>query len=188
MDFSELIARRQSVRRYDPRPVEPEMIGQCLEAARLAPSASNSQPWHFIVVDEPSLKEQVARATFDRLITFNRFTLEAPAIVVMVAEKARLVTRLGAALQERDFTLIDHGIAAAHFCLAAAEQGLGTCMLGWFNQRKIKMLLNIPPGRSISLLITVGYPPEGYRLRVKSRKTADLVFSRNGYPKGRTPA
>ncbi|MBE0662357.1 MAG: nitroreductase family protein [Bacteroidales bacterium] len=181
MNFSELIVIRQSVRRYEPRPVEKEKLMQCLEAARLAPSASNSQPWYFVVVDEPELKDKVARATFDSVLTFNKFALQAPVIIVLVSEKAGLITRLAAKIKKRNWSQVDTGIAAEHFCLQAAELGLGTCMLGWFYEDKVKKLLNIPKDKFIGLLITLGYPSEDYRLREKTRKPYDEVIGFNGY-------
>lgn len=181
MKFSELIVTRQSVRRYEPQPVEKEKLLQCLEAARLAPSASNSQPWYFVVVDEPELKHKVAKATFDSVLSFNKFALQAPVIIVMVTEKAGLITRLASKIKKRDWSQVDTGIAAEHFCLQAAELGLGTCMLGWFYEDKVKELLNIPKDKFIGLLITLGYPPENYRLREKTRKPFDEVVGFNGY-------
>lgn len=181
LNFNELIKARQSVRRYDPRPVEHEKLMQCLEAARLAPSASNSQPWYFIVVDEPELKNEIARATFDSIISFNRFVLQAPVIIVMVREELPLITRLGSKIKKRDWHQIDTGIAAEHLCLQAAELGLGTCMLGWYNETKVKELLQIPEERSVSLLIALGYAPAGYRLRDKTRKPIEKIVGYNKY-------
>jgi nitroreductase len=181
MKLHDLIKTRQSVRRYQPRPVEKEKLIQCLEAARLAPSASNSQPWYFIVADEPELKDKVARATFDSVLSFNKFALQAPVIIVMVTEKAGLITRLASRIKKRDWSQVDTGIAAEHFCLQAAELGLGTCMLGWFYENKVKELLNIPKEKFISLLITLGYPPDNYRLREKTRKPFDEVVGFNSY-------
>ena len=156
MQFSDLIAARQSVRQYLDRPVEQEKIRECLEAARLAPSASNAQPWRFVVVDEPGLRREVARETFGRLVSFNHFSLQAPVLVVVVAEGGKLGTRLGDAVRRRPYSLIDVGIAAEHFCLRAAELGLGTCMLGWFDERGVKRRLGVPAGRRVDLVITLG--------------------------------
>jgi len=128
MEFAELINSRQSVRKYQEKPVEKEKLQQLIEAVRLAPSASNSQPWKLIIVDEPELKDQVARATFSKAISFNKFAPEAPVIAVLAIEKPSLITQIGGLLKQREFSLIDIGIAAAHFCLQAAELGLGTCM------------------------------------------------------------
>jgi len=181
MNFYDLVKTRQSVRQYDLRPVEEDKLKQCLEAARLAPSATNSQPWYFIVVDEQALKNKVAEATLDPIIAFNKFARQAPVILVMVIEKPPLITRMGSKIKKREWIELDHGIAAGHFCLQAAELGLGTCMIGWFNESVIKELLGVPTDKTISLLITLGYPPPNYRLRQKSRKAFNDVVGFNGY-------
>ena len=181
MTFAELLKTRQSVRQYDPKPVEEEKLEQLIEAVRLSPSASNSQPWKLVVVDEPELRARVAQATFSAAFAFNRFSLGAPVIVVFCVEKAGLVTQVGGFLKMRPYYLIDIGIAAAHFCLQAAELGLGTCMLGWFDEKKIKRLLGIPRANRIGLLVTLGYPAEGDRAREKTRKAADRISRFNRY-------
>jgi len=180
-NFLSLINKRQSVRKYTNKPVEPEKVKRCLEAARLAPSASNSQPWKFVVVDDPDLQQKVARETYGPLSTFNTFVIQAPVIVAIVIEKMKTITQIGAVLKDREFPLIDIGIAAEHFCLQAAEEGLGTCMLGWFNEEPVKELLKIPKHKRIGLLITLGYFPEDYLHRKKIRKGFDEVTSFNAY-------
>jgi len=182
MNFDELILARQSVRRYDNREVEFEKIMQCLEAARMAPSASNSQPWSFIVVNEEPLRTEVAKATFTEIHLINKFTLQAPVLVVIVQEKPKLITRLAMQVKKKEWPLIDIGITATHFCLRATELGLGTCMIGWFNEKRIKDLLNIPSGKSIGLLISLGYPSDDYKLRSKVRKELKAITSYNKYP------
>lgn len=180
MEFLELVRRRYSCRRYDARPVEREKIEQCLEAARLAPSASNSQPWTFVVVDDPAIKDRVAAETFGRLISFNHFSVQAPVLVAVVAESPGPVTRIGQFLKKRPFYLIDLGIAAEHFCLQAAELGLGTCMLGWFGARGVSRLLHIPSGKRTELVITLGYPADD-QTPEKRRKPIDQIMSYNRY-------
>ena len=181
MTFKELILARQSVRRYANTPVESEKLNICLEAARLAPSASNSQPWKFIVIDKEPLRSEVAKATFSDIKLINKFTLQAPVMVVIVMEKAKLITRLAMLIKKKEWPLIDIGITAEHFCLQAAELGLGTCMIGWFNEDKIKKLLLIPSDKSIGLVISVGYAVEGYQQRTKIRKPTDEIVSFNKY-------
>jgi nitroreductase len=181
MNFLELVMKRQSVRKYSNIPVEREKLLRCLEAARLAPSASNSQPWKWIVVDDTSLRSQIAAETWNQIVNFNKFVNEATVLVVLVMEKPKLVTKIGMAIKKKEWPWIDIGIAAEHFCLQAAEDGLGTCMLGWFNEKPIKKILSIPESKTIGLIISVGYPPEGYKLREKTRKAFDEVVKFNVY-------
>ena len=176
-----LINRRQSVRKYIPLEVEKEKIDELIEAVRLAPSASNSQPWKLIIVDEPELKNKVANATFSKLVSFNKFAPQASVMAVLVIEKPQIITQIGGSVKNREFPLIDIGIAAEHFCLQAAELGLGTCMLGWFNEKKIKQLLNIPRKKRIGLVITLGYETEDYKQRKKIRKPVEVMSSYNSY-------
>lgn len=181
MTFSNLIHRRQSVRKYQDKPVEKEKLQQLIEAVRLSPSASNSQPWRLIIVDEPALKNKVARATYSPLVAFNRFAPQAPVIAVITIEKPKVITQIGARLKDREFPLIDIGIASAHFCLQAEEIGLGTCMLGWFDEEKIKGLLNIPGNTRIGLIITLGYAAADHPIRKKIRKDQEVMSSFNSY-------
>jgi nitroreductase len=180
MNFIELARKRQSVRKYSPQPVEPEKIERCLEAARLAPSACNAQPWSFIVVDNPELKEKIARETYNAIAPFNKFAHTAPLIIVQVMEKPNMLSQFGGRVKNKDFYLIDTGIAAEHLCLQAAEEDLGTCMIGWFNERAIKKLLNIPANRAIGLVITLGYPAVE-TIRDKKRKEMNEISKFNTY-------
>ncbi len=181
MTFQELITKRQSVRKYQEKPVERKKIELIIEAFRLAPSASNSQAWKLIIVDEPELKDKVAQSTFNTVISFNKFAVQAPVIAVLVIEKAKLITQIGGSIKNMEYPKIDIGIAAEHFCLQAAELGLGTCMIGWFDEKKIQQLLKIPEKRKIGLVITLGYPPEDYKLRNKIRKPVEEIFGFNSY-------
>ena len=180
MKFLDLLSKRQSVRGYYDRPVEPEKIERCLEAARLAPSACNAQPWRFIVVDDPELKNAVAGETFSRLVSFNRFTLTAPILVAVVGEKPNLSSQIGGLVKNKQFYLIDIGIAVEHICLQAAEEGLGTCILGWFDEKGIKKLLNIPRQKRLELIISLGYPASE-EIRPKTRKDLTQIVSYNRY-------
>ena len=181
MTFNELIHARQSVRRYAGTPVETEKITKCLEAARLAPSASNSQPWKFIVVDQEPLRTEVAKATFSDIQLINKYTMQAPLLIVIVLEKAKLFTQVAMLIKKKEWPLIDIGIAAEHFCLQATELGLGSCMIGWFEEDKIKKLLQIPSDKSIGLVISLGYALEGYPQRTKIRKSIEEIVKYNKY-------
>lgn len=184
MDVLQLIRQRHSVRHYQDRPVEPDKLERLIEAVRLAPSACNTQPWKLILVNDPELKNSVAAATFSEVVAFNRFSLQAPVIAVLVVERPPLSEQVGALIKQRDFPLIDIGIAAAQFCLQATELGLGTCMLGWFDERTVKRLLRIPRRTRIGLLITLGYAAENAPPRQKKRKPAEEMSSLNKYRPG----
>ena len=177
MDFSTLVKVRQSDRRYKPQAVEADNIDLCIEAARLAPSACNSQPWRFIVVDDEALRAEIADAAAS--MGMNGFVREAPVIVAVVLEKMSLTAAIGSVIRDKEFSLLDVGIAVSHFTLQAADLGLGTCIIGWFNERRVRKALGIPRGKRIPLLITLGYP-EG-QTRRKSRKTTAQMSSRNRY-------
>lgn len=181
MQFDELMLARRSVRKYQPKAVEPEKLLALIEAVRMAPSASNTQPWKLILVDDPAIKDEVALATFSKAVPFNKFALEAPVIVVLAVEKPSILTQVAGWLKDRPFYLIDTGIAAAHFCLQATELGLGTCMLGWFDESKIKEILHVPRATRIGLVITLGYAAEDRPPRPKTRKSAEVMSSRNKY-------
>ncbi len=180
-NFMSLVKRRQSVRKYSDQSVEQDKIKICLEVARLAPSASNSQPWTFIVVDQPELKTKIAEAAYSDSLRINKFAFQSPVMIVIVIEKPKLITQVGAWLKSREFPLIDIGIAAEHFCLQAAEIGLGTCMIGWFDEKKVKTTLNIPKNKRIGLLISLGYPHESYEVREKKRKEFTDICKFNNY-------
>lgn len=180
MEFLQLVNERESTRRYADRPVETEKIEAILEACRLAPSACNSQPWKFVMVTDRDLSLEVANATFNPVLQFNRFAVQAPVMAVLVMEPAKMLSKIGSTVKDKDLSLIDIGIVAEHFCLAAAEQGLGTCMLGWFNEKKVRELLHIPRGRRIPLIITLGYPQD-HKKRRKIRKSHEEIRNYNRY-------
>lgn len=180
MDFLELVNKRFSVRNYKETPVAKADIEKCIQAARLAPSACNSQPWKFNVIDDMELKSEVAESAFKGLIPINKFAFEAPVLIVITAEKQNLTAEIGNIVKEKDFRLFDIGIAAEHFCLQAAELGLGTCMLGWFNEKKLKKLLSVPSNRAIELIISLGYPQSDL-VPSKNRKELKQILTYNSY-------
>lgn len=180
IDFYELVHDRQSDRKFDPnRPVEREKIERILEAARLSPSACNAQPWHFIVVDEPELKDKVAQAASAKLLGMNHFTKQAPVHLVIVEEKVNLSSGIGGWVKNKEFSQLDIGIATAHIVLAARYEGLGTCILGWFDEKKMRSLLNIPSSRRVLLDIVIGYSLQ--ETRTKKRKPFHEVATWNTY-------
>ena len=177
MEFQELILKRQSDRKYLPTPVEEEKILMCIDAARLSPSACNAQPWTFVVVEDDSLRLEVEKAASG--MGMNNFAVQAPVIIAIVLEKPNFTSKIGSVIKDKEYPLIDIGIAANQFCLQATELGLGTCILGWFDEKKIKKLLNVPSSKRIPILITLGYSDA--RLRGKTRKPIDKMYKQNKY-------
>lgn len=178
--FYSLALQRQSDRAFDTtRPVEKDKIERILETARMAPSATNSQPWHFIVVDEPELKNKVADATSARALGMNHFTKQAPVHILIVEEVPNILSGIGGWVKKKSFAPLDIGIASAHICLAAEDEGLGSCIIGWFNEDKMRKLLNIPSNKRVILDIIIGYSTQADR--PKKRKSAESVISYNTY-------
>ena len=154
MSFLDLVNKRYSVRNYKIAPVPRDKIDRCIEAARLAPSACNSQPWKFVVVDDPALIKDVAKAAFEGILSFNHFALKAPVLILIVSERQKPSAKFGSIVKKKNFQLMDIAIAAEHLCLQAAEEGIGTCILGWFNEKKTKKLLSIPKLKRVELIIS----------------------------------
>lgn len=180
MDFSELIHVRQSVRKFDDKPVARDVLDKCIEAARLSPSACNSQPWKFIIIDEPGLVKETAACTYGGIVNFNKFTDDAGAMAVVVMEPGTFTSKVGSVFTSTDYAYMDMGMAVEHFCLQAAELGLGTCILGWSRHKAIKKLLDIPSNKKIGLLIAIGYEKEP-KIRKKIRKSIEEMSSYNKY-------
>ena len=179
-NFYDLVYERRSVRSYNDKPVPAELVTRAIEAARLAPSAHNSQPWKFIVVDNAAIKNQIAEACTSPRMPINKFVPKAPVIVAVVSERRGLLMRVASLLKRRKFHLIDLGIAAEHFCLQAHDDGLGACMIGWFNERRVKKLLKVPSGRRVHLLISLGFTDDT-KVRTKKRKAKEEMMSYNRY-------
>ena len=178
MDFLQLVQARQSDRSYDKqRPVEPEKLERILEAARLAPSACNAQPWKFVVITDKELAQKAGKAAAG--LGMNKFAKDAPVHILVVEESMNITSFLGAKIKDKYFPLIDIGIAAAHITLAAESEGLGSCILGWFDEKEIKKLVGIPANKRLLLDITIGYPVK--EKRKKSRKSKEKVVSYNHY-------
>jgi nitroreductase len=175
----ELISMRQSDRKYSSRPVEKEKLERITEAARLSPSACNGQPWRFIVVNDPMVLESVADAAINKVLRINTFIHQVPAMIVIVRESANFNSKFGSTVKAKDFSLIDIGIAAGNICLQAEAEGLGSCIIGWFDEPKVRKILGIPRSKRIELIITLGYSEA--EQRQKRRKPQEEVISYNRY-------
>ena len=178
MDFLQLVQARQSDRSYDKqRPVEPEKLERILEAARLAPSACNAQPWSFVVITDKELAQKAGKAAAG--LGMNKFAKDAPVHILVVEESANITSLLGGKVKGKHFPLIDIGIVAAHIALAAEAEGLGSCILGWFDEKEMKQLAGIPASKRLLLDIVIGYPAK--EKRKKMRKPKEKVVSYNRY-------
>lgn len=175
----EIIRNRQSDRKYSSKPVEAEKLERILEAGRLSPSACNAQPWKFVVVTDPQVLAEVADAASEKTLGMNTFLKQAPLLIVIVREKANITSRIGGTIKDKDYSRIDIGIAAENICLQATAEGLGSCMIGWFNENRIRKILGIPAEKRIELIVSLGYAES--EKREKRRKPAETVISFNKY-------
>jgi nitroreductase len=179
--FLDLVKHRKSVRNFLDKPVEKEKIMMCLEAAKLAPSASNSQPWKFIVVNDDEIRKRLCDAAFGGIYAMNSFCKTAPVIIVVVSEKSKFLTRIGGIFGGRKYYLIDIGIACEHLVLEAEDLGLGTCWIGWFNEKAVKSVLNIPRDKKLDILIALGYYSKDSLGPEHDRKPIEKISSFNSY-------
>lgn len=177
-DFLQLVSARQSDRAYDKeRSVEPEKLERILEIARLAPSACNAQPWKFVVITDRELARKAGKAAAG--LGMNKFAKDAPVHLLIVEESANITSMLGGKVKGKHFPLIDIGIVAAHITLAAESEGLGSCILGWFDEAELKRLAGIPDSKRVLLDIVIGYPVKEKRKKI--RKSKDKIISYNRY-------
>ncbi len=175
MKFSELIIKRESTRRFKPVQVERDLLEKCLEAARVAPSASNSQPWYFRIIDNREVIRELALRAFSGLYKLNRFTENASAMILVSTRKSKIITRTAQQIQGIRYNLVDIGIACDHLVLRAEELGLKSCWIGWFNEKAVKKFLKIPRSEKIDMIIALGYPADEKSARKKVRKSLEEI-------------
>lgn len=168
--LQQIIQSRRSIRKYQEKPVEREKIRTCIEAARLAPSAENHQPWRFVVLDQPALIQKFGGKAFSGIYRPTRWAQKAPVIVVLFAKIDFLVNRLGRWVQGNQFYLLDLGIAGEHFVLRAEALGLGTCWIGWFDAKKTREFFSLSRNFRAVALFSLGYPAQ----KRKPRKLLDI--------------
>lgn len=152
MEVFESIQRRKSVRGYAPTPVPKEKLERILEAARLAPSAGNVQPWYFIVVTDAEKRKRIAKSG-----RFARFLVESPIVIV----------GCGNSKASPKWHVIDVAIAMQNMVLAATGEGLGTCWIGSFDEELVRELLKIPEHFKVVALLAIGYPRRKLDLMAK---------------------
>jgi nitroreductase len=173
MSLMDIITQRRSVRRYLDKPIEREKIRQCVEAARLAPSADNIQPWRFFVLDDHVMKKKFCDQVCSGIYRRTRFIEKAPVIVVLIANINFLIHKIGKVISRTNIQLLDMGIAGEHLVLRAQELGIGTCWINLFNVKKAEKFFKLPTQYKIVSLIAMGYPAEG-----ATRNRPDLPLDR----------
>lgn len=170
MSFIEIASKRYSVRDYKNIPVERDKLLQVLEAGRIAPSAVNYQPWHFIVITDEGMKSKVAEA-YPR-----EWIKKAPAIIIACGDHSKSWKRRDG----KDFCDVDVAIALDHISLAATDLGLGTCWVCAFDAQKCHDILNLPENIEVIALMPIGYAEE-VKMPDRKRKSIEEIVSWEGY-------
>ncbi len=173
MNFSGIANNRQSCRNYDPEKlVEEEKLQKILDSARLSPSACNSQPYH-ITVCKGEFAKKLAETT--KGVGINKFTDNVPIFFVLSQMPYNTTSKIGSVIKNNDYRSIDIGILSAYITAEATAQGLGSCILGWFDNKKVKKLCSL--SGDCKLIIAIGYPAEGDKLRKKVRKEKEELVT-----------
>lgn len=179
MEFYEAVRRRRSVRKYKNDPVPDEVITRCLEAARLAPSWRNGQPWHFVVVRDRQTIARLTRANYGAGVA-NLWLNDVPVVIVACGEP-----RLSGKKADQSMYLVDVAAALEHVVLAATAEGLGTCWVGAFSEEKVRAVLGVPDRIRVVALTPLGYPADEKGLydqlanlgkRQRPRRTLDEII------------
>lgn len=173
MNFTEIATARQSCRNFDPlRPVEREKLDAILASARLSPSACNAQPYHVTVCTGETAKAVASAVTGMGL---NRFAKDAPVMLVLSEDSYNATAAIGARVKKNDYRSIDIGILAAYITAEATAQGLASCILGWFDDEKLRAVCDL--SSPVRLVITLGYAAKEDALREKKRKPLEKLVS-----------
>jgi nitroreductase len=151
MNVFETVQARRSIRAYLDKPIPQDKLERILEAARLAPSAVNIEPWHFIVVTSAEKRKILSKGLY------AKFVAQAPLVIVACGNKK----------SSPDWYTIDTALAVENMILTAVGEGLGTCCVGSFNEKEVATLLEVPKDYEVLLMVTVGYPKEKFDLRSK---------------------
>jgi len=173
MDFYEVIRTRRSIRSYKPDPIPEDVLKRVLEAARIAPSGSNRQPWKFIIVRDAKIKEQMIAACGNQ-----SFIADAP--IVIVACGRNIHYNRGGYMGDMS-VLVDVSIAFTHLILAARAEGLGTCWIGSFNNDEVKNILGVPNGVNVVAITPLGYPEAEEFTESSRRKNLEEIISLNKF-------
>ena len=174
MNFYEIAETRQSCRNYDgDRPVPEEILERILQAGRLAPSACNSQPYHITVCTGQAARE-TAKAV--QGMGMNKFAEKVPVFLVLSEQPYNGTAKAGSVVKKNDYRSIDIGIAAAYLTAEATAQGLGSCILGWFDDSRLRTVCGLR--KPVRLVIALGYAAQGDLQRPRKRKDLEDLVSR----------
>lgn len=171
--FMDLVQHRTSCRAYEPGPIPREHLERMLEAARLAPSACNKQPWRFVIVQDEAVRQRLINEAFLAGIQM-KWASNAGAIIVLGMEKSAITHKVAPKISGIDYPLLDLGIAGEHLVLQAEELGLGTCWIGWIKPKKVRKIVGWPRSIEPVSLITVGQPVPSKR-QTRPRLTTDQI-------------
>jgi nitroreductase len=177
MDVFEAVQERRSIRAYLDKPVPREKLEKILEAARLAPSARNAEPWHFIAVTDAEKRKALSRGIF------AKFLVQAPLVIVACGDKKA----------SPDWYAIDVALAVENMVLTATSEGLGTCCVGSFSEKDVKAVVKVPEKFEVLMLLAVGYAKEKVDLSrkllqlMRTRKTLSEVTSEEEFGKHLIP-
>jgi nitroreductase len=184
MKLDQILNTRRSVRSFDSKPVNEKDIISIIEAARLSPSACNSQTWRFIFVTHQEIIRKICYEAMRPIIP-NKWLEQAPLVIVGCSQLDVIANRVGARVTGIEYYQIDLGIAMEHMVLKATELGLGSCWIGWFDETHIKGILGIPKKIKVSALLAVGYPKEAPGTKRKRKPTNKIAFAEKwGQPFG----
>ncbi len=172
MDLIDAMKERRSVRSYEPDPVPEELLSKVLEAGRIAPSASNNQPWHFVIVQDPEKRKVLSEGRY------AHFLAQTPVVIVGCGDTAKAPR----------WHMVDVTIALQQMVLAATNEGLGTCWIGSFDEDGVKKCLGVPEGWKVVAMLALGYPRKKLDLgaaliRSKNRKPLEDITSRDEFGK-----
>ena len=176
MKLDTILETRRSIRSFDAKPVSEKYLLAICEAARVAPSACNSQTWRFIAVTDPGIIQKICKEGMRPVIP-NKWLKQAPLVIVGCSQLDIVANRIGGKITGIEYYQIDIGIAMEHMVLKATELGLGTCWIGWFRENRIKELLAIPEKIKVSALLAVGYQKDVPLGKKKRKPLHKILYS-----------
>jgi nitroreductase len=172
----EVIKERASVRDYSDRPIEEEKLNIILESARLAPSATNAQPWKFYVIKNKEKIQALGKMPFGSQSIINGFVAKAPIVIIATAGPIDMFHKAMSFIVNKKWYYLDVALALEHMVLTAWDLGVASCWIGWFNDKVARNAADIPKNQEIVAMITLGYAKEGYIPHPKVRKTSEEIF------------